>query len=140
MAKGTFLTVQGAEALVAELGKKFDTEKMQKNLGKACAIVEGAAKKKAPKGDGTLRSSITYKVNGTVGIVYTPLEYAPYVEFGTGIEAEDGNGRQDVPWSYKDEEGKWHSTSGMKQTKFLRPALHESREDILRVLKEGLAE
>lgn len=137
MAKGTFLTVQGAEALVAELGKKFDTEKMQKNLGKACAIVEGAAKKKAPKGDGTLRSSITYKVNGTVGIVYTPLEYAPYVEFGTGIHAEEG-GRQDVPWSYKDEQGEWHTTKGMEPQPYLRPALHESREKVLQVLKEGL--
>lgn len=139
MAGGTFARVEGAEALIAELGKKFDTEKMQKNLGKACAIVEGAAKKKAPKGDGTLRSSITYKVNGTVGIVYTPLEYAPYVEFGTGIHAESG-GRQDVPWSYKDEQGEWHTTSGMKPQPYLRPALHESREMVLQVLKEGLVE
>ena len=140
MAGGTFARVEGVEALIAELGKKFDTEKMQKNLGKACAIVEGAAKKKAPKGDGTLRSSITYKVEGTVGIVYTPLEYAPYVEFGTGIEAEDGNGRKDVPWHYKDEEGVWWHTEGSKPKRFLRPALHESREKILQVLKEGLVE
>lgn len=111
-------------------------------VGQACALVEAAAKKKAPKDNGALRRSITSEVRkeggDIVGVVFTPLEYAPYVEYGTGLFAEDGNGRKDVPWHYKDDKGEWHSTSGQKPQPFLRPALEENREQITRLLREGL--
>jgi HK97 gp10 family phage protein len=111
-------------------------------VGNACALVEAAAKKKAPKDNGALRRSITSEVQreggDIVGVVYTPLEYAPYVEYGTGLFAEGGNGRKDVPWWYKDDKGEWHSTSGQKPQPFLRPALEENREQITRLLREGL--
>jgi HK97 gp10 family phage protein len=96
---------------------------------------------KAPKGTGELRRSITSKVDeeggDLVGIVYTPLEYAPYVEYGTGLFAEEG-GRKDVPWHYQDDEGEWHTTSGQHPQPFMRPALNENREQIIRILKEGM--
>lgn len=106
-------------------------------IGKACALVEGEAKKKAPKDTGALRRSISSTVKGTEGIVFTPLEYAPYVEYGTGLFAEKG-GRKNVPWYYKDEEGKWHITSGQHPHPYMRPALNENREEILRLIKEGI--
>ena len=110
-------------------------------MGKACALVERSAKQKAPKDTGALRRSITSKVevdsDVVTGIVFTALEYAPYVEFGTGLFAEEG-GRMDVPWNYQDDEGNWHSTSGQRPQPYLRPALHENREAILRIIEEGL--
>lgn len=106
-------------------------------IGKACALVEGEAKKKAPKDTGALRRSISSTVRGLEGIVFTPLEYAPYVEYGTGLFAEKG-GRKNVPWYYKDEEGKWHITSGQHPHPYMRPALNENREEILRLIKEGI--
>ena len=106
-------------------------------IGKACALVEGEAKKKAPKDTGALRRSISSTVKGTEGIVFTPLEYAPYVEYGTGLFAEKG-GRKNVPWYYKDEEGKWHITSGQHPHPYMRPALNENREEVLRLIKEGI--
>lgn len=110
-------------------------------LGKACAIVEAAAKKNAPKDTGALARSISSKIedNGdeVQGIVYTPLEYAPYVEFGTGLFAEKG-GRMDVPWNYQDDSGEWHSTSGQKPQPFMRPALDDNREQISRILGEAI--
>lgn len=110
-------------------------------IGRACALVERRAKEKAPKDTGALRRSITSEVkiedDEIVGHVFTPLEYAPYVEYGTGLFAENGNGRKDVPWNYQDDEGNWHSTSGQHPQPFMRPALNESREDILRILKEA---
>ena len=106
-------------------------------IGKACALVEGEAKKKAPKDTGALRRSISSTVKGTEGIVFTPLEYAPYVEYGTGLFAEKG-GRKNVPWYYKDEEGKWHITSGQYPHPYMRPALNENREEVLRLIKEGI--
>lgn len=116
-----------------------DPQKLNIALGRACALVERSAKQKAPKDTGELRRSISSKVEDGVGIVFTPLEYAPYVEFGTGLFAENG-GRTDVPWSYQDDSGEWHSTSGQHPQPFMRPALDENREEIIRIIKEGITE
>ena len=127
----------GLNEVLEMLDKPVEPEKLERTLMKACLVVERAAKQKAPKGTGELQRSITSKVEDGQGIVYTPLEYAPYVEYGTGLFAEEG-GRKDVPWCYQDDEGNWHSTSGMKPQPYMRPALDENREEILRVLREGL--
>lgn len=116
-----------------------DIEKIERALGRACALVERSAKQKAPTGSGELRRSITSKVENGEGIIYTPLEYAPYVEYGTGLFAEEG-GRQDVPWHYQDDEGNWHTTSGQHPQPFMRPALNENRAEILRLLREALTQ
>jgi HK97 gp10 family phage protein len=133
---------QGLDEVLNSLEELADEEKFMAALGKACALVERSAKQNAPKDTGALRRSITSEVekNGTdiVGVVYTPLEYAPYVEYGTGLFAEQG-GRQDVPWNYQDDEGNWHSTSGQKPQPFMQPALNDNRERILRIIKEGLS-
>lgn len=133
-----FITVEGADKIMKRLLKVADQKTINQALGKACAVVERAAKEKAPKDTGELRKSITSKVENNQGIIFTPLEYAPYVEYGTGLFAEDGNGRQDVPWHYQDDKGQWHTTSGMKPHPFMRPALNEHRQEILRILKEGI--
>ena len=136
------INIEGVEELIAKLDGVIDAGKMRQAMGKACALVERSAKQKAPKGTGELRRSITSRVEdeltgNPVGIVFTPLEYAPYVEFGTGLFAEKG-GRTDVPWCYKDDEGEWHSTSGQHPHPFMRPALNENRAEIVRILKEGV--
>lgn len=127
---------EGLEEILREL-ENIDGENVEKGLKKACAIVERAAKQKAPKGNGELRRSITSKVEDKEGIIFTPLEYAPYVEYGTGLFAEKG-GRTDVPWRYKDDRGEWHITSGMSPRPYMRPALNENREKIIEVIKENL--
>lgn len=133
------IEIKGLEALLDRLDSIAEPEQLVPAMKKACLVVERSAKMKVPKGNGELGRSITSEVNvsadGVVGVVYTPLEYAPYVEFGTGLFAEAGDGRKDVPWCYKDDEGEWHSTSGMKPQPFMRPALNESREQILRILE-----
>ena len=132
---------ENLDGVLNAIGKVADTGELTQAMGQACALVEGRAKQLAPKGTGELRRSITSRVDNEdgniVGVVFTPLEYAPYVEFGTGLFAEEG-GRKDVPWHYKDDEGNWHSTSGMKPQPYLRPALDENREAIMRILKEGI--
>lgn len=134
--------IEGLDNVLDAISEMADGDELKKALGKACALVEGEAKKKAPKDNGELRRSIASKVDENsgdlVGVVYTPLEYAPYVEFGTGLFAEDGNGRKDVPWCYEDDKGEWHSTRGQKPQPYLRPALHENKDNILRILKGGL--
>ena len=132
---------QGFENFIDRLQRMVDAERLTEGMGRACAIVERAAKQKAPKGNGELRRSIKSKVTkegGDIkGIVFTPLEYAPYVEYGTGLFAEE-QGRQDVPWCYKDDAGEWHTTSGMPPSPYMRPALDENREQIKRILEESI--
>lgn len=128
---------EGAEKLMARLDKMSDEAALKKSLETAALLVERSAREKAPKDTGALRRSIRSKVEGLEGIIYTPLEYAPYIEYGTGLFAE-GNGRKDVPWNYQDDKGNWHSTSGLKPQPFMRPSLDENRQKILEILKEGV--
>lgn len=133
--------IEGLDEVLDALNELEDVDEIKSALGKACALVERSAKEKAPKGTGELRRSITSEVeadeDGYKGVIFTPLYYAPYVEFGTGLFAEEG-GRADVPWHYKDDKGEWHSTSGQHPQPFMRPALNENREQIIRILKEAL--
>lgn len=163
------ITISGVEEITAKLNSIADGETFKKAVGKACALVERAAKEKAPKGNsGNLRNSITSKVendgNNIVGTVYTPLEYAPYVEFGTGLFAEGGKGRKEVPWVYVEggssdgnnskkvyteqeavatveflqEKGlDAKLTYGEHPNPFMRPALIENKQNIMQILKEG---
>lgn len=133
--------IEGLEHLNKTLETLLSTENMTQAMGQACAAVEASAKKKAPKDSGALRRSIASKVEtegGDIqGIVYTALDYAPYVEYGTGLFAES-DGRTDVPWVYQDDEGNWHSTKGQKPQPFLRPALNENRKTVVKILGGGI--
>ena len=132
---------KGLDKIIAKLDKMQDTSTIVSAMQDACNLVEGSAKDKAPKDTGALRRSITSKVevtgNSIDGIVFTPLEYAPYQEFGTGLFAENGNGRQ-TPWVYKDDKGKYHYTHGQHPQPFMRPALKENEQNIKKKLKEGI--
>ena len=127
---------EGIEEVLDSIDSLADLEGLQSALGKACAVVEASAKQKAPKDTGALARSITSKIEDTEGIIFTPLEYAPYVEYGTGLFAEEGG--RNTPWIYEDDKGEWHRTSGQKPQPFMRPALAENREKIINILKEGI--
>ena len=162
--------ISGLERLLERFETVGDTKKVAEAVKMACLIVEREAKIKAPKGGGddsggeNLRGSITSEVHGLTGRVFTPLEYAPYVEYGTGKFAEGGKGRQEVPWVYVTNSAKRkgpgrkdyteetakeavaylkskgldaHMTYGRKPRPFLIPALTENREEILRMIKEA---
>lgn len=133
----------GADNIIKQLTDIANNENIAQSINDSCLLVERSAKQKAPKGNGELRRSITSRVESSneseiQGIIYTPLFYAPYVEYGTGLFAENGNGRKEVPWSYKDAKGEWHSTSGQPPSPYLRPALEENREQIVEQIKEAL--
>ena len=74
------------------------------------------------------------KVVGTVG---SGLEFAVYVHEGTGKEAPLGR-KHDLPWSYQDEMGQWHTTSGMKPNPFLEKAFDENRSRAKQIVREAI--
>lgn len=133
--------IKGLDKLFDNIDEMVDDSKLEDLVEQAAQRVEADARKKAPKRTGALRRSIESKVENdggsTIsGVVFTPLEYAPYVEYGTGLFAET-QGRQ-TPWAYQDEKGEWHTTRGQHPQPFLRPALNENREKIINSIKRGL--
>lgn len=129
----------GLDDVMKMLDKPFNQATLNLALMRACLVVEGAARINAQSfaKTGELAGSIASKIEEGQGIVYTPLEYAPYVEYGTGLFAEEG-GRTDVPWSYQDDEGEWHTTSGRPPHPFMRPALDQNKEKVKKVFLEGM--
>lgn len=124
-------------------------EAIENTLDLCGQLAVGNAQTKVPVDTGTLKNSITHKVVPDEKSVYigTNLEYAPYIELGTGIYAEQG-GRK-TPWGYVAspaskyfEGGKVHITQGQKPVHFLKRAIteHESeyKEVIERTLKNGM--
>lgn len=128
-------TVQGIEALTVVL-EDLQALDLGQALGQAGALVERGAKMKCPKDLGNLARSIQYEVEGNTCTVSAPLEYAPYIEYGTGLFAEQG-GRKKA-WTYKDEEGNFHTTSGQRPQPFLRPAFNEAQAGIVQLLEGEL--
>lgn len=86
---------------------------------------------------GALKQSLTFAVDLAQKAVAigTNLFYAVYVELGTGIFAEKGNGRK-TPWIWKDFNGKWHFTRGMAPRPFLRPAVEEHTDELREIAVE----
>lgn len=80
------MEIEGLEEIEERLESLVDVKNLAVAVGKACALVERTAKQKAPKDTGELRRSITSKIiiegNDATGVVYTPLEYAPYIMCG----------------------------------------------------------
>ena len=88
---------------------------------------------------GALKASLTYAVDLTEKTVSigSALLYAIYVELGTGIFAENGDGRK-TPWVWKDFNDKWHFTRGMKPRPFLRPAVKNHLSELEEIaIQEG---
>lgn len=102
-------------------------------------VLEAEAKIRAPVDLGFLRNSITVRpgeitANSANVHVGPAAHYGPYLEFGTGIYAEDGNGRR-TPWRYfSDRLQRWVTTRGSPAQPYLRPALISRRSQIVEAI------
>ena len=115
----------------------LSSEAIKKALTKSALLVEADAKINCPVDTGLLRSSITHNVYDDYAEVGTNFSYAPYVEHGTGLFAEAGNGRQ-TPWTYQDADGQWHTTIGQHPQPFLRPALDANKQKIEQIFQDEI--
>ena len=122
-----------------ELIEQASTEAIQRALEAIGLQAEGYAKMLCPVDTGNLRNSISHTVNEDKAIIGTNVEYAAYVEFGTGKFAQDGKGRA-TPWSYQDEDGNWHTTSGAKPQPYLQPAVYNHTDEYREIAEHYLKE
>lgn len=83
------IEIKGYNELLAKFNKLADLKGVESGMQKSCALVERAAKQKAPKDTGELKRSISSRVinegQAIIGEIFTQLEYAPYIEYGTGL-------------------------------------------------------
>jgi len=112
--------------------------------GAGAAVLVNAMRTKVPVGaTGATRASImshivsssNTKVEDDIG---PETDYAPYLEYGTGIYAENGQGRKGG-WWYKDAYDKWHFTYGMRAQPFVRPAAYEKLNQVVRAISHAYA-
>lgn len=134
------IEIDGLDRLIARL--EDIPQDMEAKMRESAQFVTKVAQTKAPKRTGNLIGSIEYEVdrqpNTITATVFTPVHYAPYQEFGTGLFAVNGDGRK-TPWAYEDElTGETVFTRGNRPHPFLGPALRENVDVIMATLKEGL--
>ena len=149
------VSIKGVDRLTQRFNKIANME-LSAAMNKATQLVHGQAKELAPVnkngGGGKLAGSIRMQVKDTgkaiEGRVYTNVEYAPYVEFGTGIK---GNGTypykveglnleyRDKGWAYFDEDkGEWIYTKGQVAQPYMYPALKDNEKTIKRMFKNAV--
>lgn len=107
-------------------------------LEEASGELEGRVKDNSRFDTGKTKGSWNHKVDERKFEAYVGSNYenAIWEEFGTGIEALNGNGRKDVPWVYQSEDGKWHRTSGKKPSRALYNAFNSMKNRIEMFFKE----
>lgn len=83
---------------------------------------------------GRLRNSITYVIDNGEVYIGTNVEYAPYVEFGTGRYVAGG---RPTPWVYQDSEGNWHWTAGNPAKPYLAPAAKDHTKEYRELMEQS---
>lgn len=142
------IKIKGLTGLIAKVDKLSNVD-MTAGIAKATALVQGSAKLKAPVDKGFLQGSISKKIQKIrpgvfQGTIFTNLEYAPYVEFGTGAKGQGTYPHspkglsltyRQTPWGFKDEDGNFIWTNGQVAQPFMYPALLENKKAIKKILE-----
>lgn len=127
--------VPQAKSRVKNLSKA-SLAQVAEGVNKAAAIVEGGAKVDCPVDTGLLRSSIhltpaNTSKNQVSAKVGTNVEYAPYVEFGTGAR-----GHYQYETKFKLTYSK--SVAGQAAQPFLGKSLHDNKDTVKAIVSSAL--
>ena len=156
MADKITVNFKNSERLIKKLKELSDVDTEQV-LKKATAYCQGQAKSLCPVDTGALRESIHMQFDKrgkqSRGKVYTNMEYASYVEFGTGIKGDGSYPHadklpagmnltyRDTPWVYPvdtDDGKEFRYTKGQVAQPYMYPALADSEEYMLELMGEDL--
>ena len=133
-------SIQDINTLLAKINELGGNSKkaLKKSIGKEINFVKREAKMLCPVDTGALRNSIRSVVKeegtGIVAEVVTNLEYASYVEFGTGIKGENSPSppKANVGQGYRSD---W---VGQAAQPFLYPALANNKDKVLKQVRSDL--
>lgn len=144
-------TIKNADRLLSKLKNMADMD-LKSTMVQATKVVHAQAKLLAPVDTGNLAGSIHMKVQEkgkkVEGKVYTNVQYAPYVEFGTGSK---GNGTypytikgislayRNTTWVYTPDGGEtFYRTRGQRAQPYMYPALKRNEKYIKKIFKNGV--
>lgn len=113
--------------------KRLDRSKSQA-LKAAAAVLHGSAaqiiRDEGRVDTGAMMGGFGIEEKGSEVVLYNAQEYAIYHEYGTGVWAEDGKGRE-TPWVYFNEKlQQYVETDGMEAIAFMRNGSDSSRRDM----------
>ena len=109
-------------------------DKAEEYAKKICPV--GTVESTGIKGyrGGTLRDSITHAVNGAVLSVGSNVEYAPYVELGTGPHFEPP-----PDWeTFTSKRGSGVGRGYVKPRRYLQPAIEEHKDEYKTIAENEL--
>ena len=144
MGKSFKIRIDNSDKVIKKLNTLNDIE-AEDIIKKATEFCHGQAKEMCPVDTGNLKESIhvKFKQNGkkSVGKVYTNVEYAAFVEFGTGKTGEGSYEYEDKlqdKLTYKQKPWKtgfgW--TNGQIAQPYMYPALNKSIQYMLKLMGE----
>ncbi|WP_346879305.1 HK97-gp10 family putative phage morphogenesis protein [Clostridium sp. UBA7791] len=136
------MSINGVDSLMKKLNALGGNANkvLETSIAKQTKLVQGEAKDLCPVDSGDLQQRIYTDVKSqqskVIGKVFTNVEYAAYVEFGTGKKGEESGGdKYPGPLSYK--EDKWlvnipdvgpRWIEGQPAQPFMYPALKNNEE------------
>jgi len=97
------------EKKLKRLSDAAKTDAKQEALHAGSALVQGQATLNAPVDTGNLRSSIDFEVGSEDAEIFTPVFYAPFLEYGTSRQASQS---------------------------FMRPALDNNKGNIIKLFSQ----
>src|SRR5690625_2421561 len=107
-------------------------EAVKRGVGLGTKLVQGDAKLLAAVDSGDLQQSIQDDVSedgdDIVGKVFTNLEHAPYIEFGTGQRGQASEHPPDMNLSFRQD---W---AGMAAQPYMYPAINQNRKEIPQIV------
>lgn len=142
--------VEGLDEALKKVSPELYAKPLRDFFKKAGIYVSDAAKQGAPVDTGRLRASLTYVVDEGEPpqqvAIGTNVEYAPYMEFGTGTMSDGPDGAKGRHWPPGDALDVWASRhgyesgsqvariigmrGGLEPRRYLRNAFEQAREAI----------
>lgn len=138
MGKTVTIEVLGVDKIVKDIQTVAQANRFKREISLCTAIVESTAKSLCPKDTGRLVNSIHMSVRedgaNTVGKVSTNVEYAPYVEFGTGQRGAQSNYEKaaELGLSYSS------TRAGQVAQPYMYPALKRNEQSIKKRLEDAI--
>lgn len=120
---------EGVDELV-KAAEEFEEDilnAVRRVIAETATLIQTQAQALAPFDEGNLKKSIeiSFENGGLEAKVVVGVEYALYLEFGTGIYAEGGDGRK-TPWVYwSDKLNRYVFTRGIRSQPFFRPSFEQ---------------
>lgn len=164
--------IKGMDRLLERL-EGYENIDLTGTIRKATEYVRGCAMENCPADTGQLKGSIHAMYRNDrhsgeyMGMVYTDLPYAKYVEFGTGPKGQESHAgiSPNVPVAYNQKpwwihesqldahtierykwfsidtpEGKFYLCSGQAAQPFMYPALKDNEESVFDMIREDIQE